>query len=305
METAPRRSRMRRERLGKRLELTQRDIAIFELLERYRYLPSSYIHAFVGGTSEKRFKERLGDLFHEGYLDRPERQWDMANCRHRPAIHEIGSGGRRVLREQGIAAEPITWLSASPHRQFAHSVFICECLASIELSTRERPSLRFISWPEILTKAPDETRRGALPFQFPATAASPAVIPDALFGIEYSLGAAKTYRFFALEADRGSMPIVRSDSAQTSFIAKVTAYRSIIAQKIHKTRLGVPTLLVLTVTTSESRASEMLKRLGAELGASPVFLFKSVAESDVAKSPSGLFEPWERAGYPRLQIDEP
>ena len=63
---------MRRFRTGKRIELTKRDIAIFRWLSRYRYLRSSYLHAFVGGKSETRFKERLGDLFHEG---RPGRIW--------------------------------------------------------------------------------------------------------------------------------------------------------------------------------------------------------------------------------------
>src|SRR5580692_9118008 len=72
-----RRSRMRRTRTGRRIELTPRDIEIFRVLARYRYLPSTYIYAFVGGASETRFKERLGDLFHEGYLDRPGRQWDF------------------------------------------------------------------------------------------------------------------------------------------------------------------------------------------------------------------------------------
>ncbi len=31
---------------------TERDIEIFKLLVRYRYLPSDYIHAFVGGKPE-------------------------------------------------------------------------------------------------------------------------------------------------------------------------------------------------------------------------------------------------------------
>jgi hypothetical protein len=97
MDTPTRRSRMRRTRTGKRIELTDRDLEIFRWLARYRYLPSTYIHAFVGGASETRFKERLGDLYHEGYLDRPRRQWEMANCRHRPVIHELDTGATRIL----------------------------------------------------------------------------------------------------------------------------------------------------------------------------------------------------------------
>src|SRR6266481_4369983 len=98
METQQRRSRMQRTRTGKRIELTTRDVEIFKLLCKYRYLRSTYIHAFVGGASETRFKERLGNLFHEGYLDRPTQQWDFANARHIPVVHESGRAGIQALR---------------------------------------------------------------------------------------------------------------------------------------------------------------------------------------------------------------
>src|SRR3984885_6638398 len=112
MEKQPRRSRMRRTRTGKRLELTERDIQIFQLLGKYRYLRSTYIHAFVGGASQTRFKERLGDLFHEGYLDRPDRQWGFAGARHMPVVHECGPGAEQALRASGMApAEANTFLA--------------------------------------------------------------------------------------------------------------------------------------------------------------------------------------------------
>ena len=99
-----RRSRMRRKRTGKRIELSERDIEIFRLLDRYRYLRSNFLYAFVGGASETRFKERLGDLYHEGgYIDRPRQQWQFANCRSMPIIYELGDAGARVLREHAGA----------------------------------------------------------------------------------------------------------------------------------------------------------------------------------------------------------
>jgi hypothetical protein len=61
--SAKRRSRMRRKSSGKRVELTARDIEIFKVLQRYRYLRSTYLYAFVGGKNETRFKERLGALY--------------------------------------------------------------------------------------------------------------------------------------------------------------------------------------------------------------------------------------------------
>jgi hypothetical protein len=305
MDTIVRRSRIRRTRTGKRIELTTRDLDIFRALARYRYLSSTYIHAFVGGASETRFKERLGDLFHEGYLDRPERQWEMAEYRHRPVIHELGAGARRILGEREIVEEPYTWFAASPHRQFAHSLMVCEILASIELGVRERPDLRFIAWPEILAKAPAGTRESPMPFRLPATTPSGWVVPDGLFGIEYAASDKKGYRFFALEADRSTMPVARSNPEQTSYLKKIAAYRDVISRQAHKTRWGLPNLLVLTVTSSESRAADIMQRIEGEPGGGPAFLFKAVDQSEL-RTPANqlIFNPWQRPGLPPLRIDE-
>ena len=103
METSKRRSRMRRVSAGKRIELTERDIELFKLLNRYRYLRSNFLYSFLGGNSETRFKERLGHLYHDGrYINRPAQQWQFANCRHMPLIYELDAKGEQVLRQQGL-----------------------------------------------------------------------------------------------------------------------------------------------------------------------------------------------------------
>src|SRR6185312_5424771 len=172
MQTQQRRSRMRRTRTGKRIELTTRDIEMFKLLDRYRYLRSTFIHAFVGGRSKTRCKERLGHLYHEGgYLDRPQQQWQFANSRHMPVVYDNAEGATRVLHECGVLNDGHETAhgcnGAGPHRQFPHALMICEILASIELSARADPNLRFISWREILAKAPEHTRRSPHPFRIP------------------------------------------------------------------------------------------------------------------------------------------
>src|ERR1700733_2948535 len=90
METSKRRSRMRRINSGKRVELTERDIELFKLLNRSHCLGSSFLYAFLRGRSETRFKERLGPLYHDGgYINRPVQQWQFANCRYMPVIYEL------------------------------------------------------------------------------------------------------------------------------------------------------------------------------------------------------------------------
>src|ERR1700737_637418 len=95
-----RRLRYHRKRTGKRITLSPRDREIFTLLYRYRYLRSTFIHAFVGGN-EKRLIERLGDLFHEGYLNRPPQQWQAFNARYTPAVYELDVLGDAALRIRG------------------------------------------------------------------------------------------------------------------------------------------------------------------------------------------------------------
>jgi hypothetical protein len=305
MQMPERRSRMRRTQTGKRLELSARDIEIFKLLARYRYLRSTYIHAFVGGVSEKRFKERIGDLFHEGYIDRPEQQWEFARAQYLPAVYENGAGATRALRELGITIDDArTFLATSAHRQFQHSLMTCEILASLDLGLRANPHLRFIPWPEILARAPETVRACGVPLRLPVPSDG-YLVPDGLFGLEYAHGDTKAYRFFALEADRGTMPVLRSTAGQTSYLRKVAAYREIIAHRVHKAQWGLPNLLVLTVTANESRVQEIIRRVQDGAGGGPAFLFKALGTPDLTTPKLQLlFEPWLRAGFPPLRIDE-
>ncbi|MGC9955086.1 MAG: replication-relaxation family protein [Rhizomicrobium sp.] len=295
---------MHRVRTGKRIALTPRDIEIFRALSRYRYLRSTYLHAFAGGRSATRFKERLGDLFHEGYLDRPSQQWQFADALHAPVIYELGEGAKHTLQERGGIEDAWTVLSQAAHRQFTHSVMICACLASIDLATKRKDSLRFIAWPEILARAPEATRMSPMAFRIPTSSLPVAVVPDGMFGLEYSRDDKKTYRFFALEADRGTMPVTRSNSQQTSYLGKLGAYQEVIARQAHKNYLGIPNLFVLTVTTDQSRLFAIMRRF-ADRGTNSTFLFKAADPATLGGPvPDLLMTPWERHGLPPLRIGE-
>ena len=148
METATatnkRRSRVRRQSASKAIVLSPRDVEIFKLLDRYRYLPSNFIHAFVSGNPI-RFKQRIGDLFHEGFLNRPYRQWQAMNARYRPAIYELDTKAREALIERGILHRHRVGHGSS----FAHEMMVCLVMASFELAARSDPGLRFISWRDL------------------------------------------------------------------------------------------------------------------------------------------------------------
>lgn len=323
METQKRRSRMRRQPTGRYLALTPRDLAIFELLERYRYLRSTYIHAFVGGASETRFKERLGDLYHEGgYLNRPGQQWETAHARYLPVVHENSERARDVLAAHGRlpgCCPHMPYGGTGAGKQFQHSLMICEVLASIELETKARADLRFVPWPEILAKAPEATASLRHPLLIPvpdlrsgssgsAGARDGHVIPDAVFGLEYGTGEKKAYRFFALEADRGTMPVVRGSSLQSSLLAKIRLYSGLMSSGGVRTHLGLPNLLVLVVTLSETRLRHIMSAMGEAMEGRQALLFKSIDALDEAGGRGRplrlLDQPWMRAGLLPLNISE-
>src|SRR5487761_441801 len=326
-----RRSRMARRGTDKRIALTSRDIEILRLLDRYRYLRSTHLHALAGGKSAKRFVERLGHLYHEcGYVNRPQQQWQAMNARYTPAVYELGEAGARVLEQRGLAGESASSLMRKGRngavRQYHHELMICDTVSSIEIGARADPSLRFISWQEILEspRMPAGTRRSANPLAVPVcvTYSCPKtsvgdrsdrpLIPDAVFGIEYASTGRKSYRFFALEADRNTEPVLRGTLHQTSYLRKMLQYREIAARKTYSAHLGLPNLLVLNVTTNERHARNLM-HLVDELSdgeGSTSLLFKtmpSLASVEKAPPPTPfiLTTPWQRAGHPEFYIDRP
>jgi hypothetical protein len=140
------------------------------------------------------------------------------------------------------------------------------------------------------------------PFRLPLPAGG-YLVPDGLFGLEYAHGASKAYRFFALEADRGTMPIGRSNPNQTSYLGKIAAYREIIAHRVHKAHLGLPNLLVLTLTTSEARVADIMGQTGNQATDGAAFLFKTANTSRLTMPALQLLTaPWPRVGFPPLCI---
>jgi len=334
-----RRIRGRRTPSGKRIVLTDRDVEIFKLLRRYRFLRSDTLWQLLssdtGGRSFKRFQDRLTSLFHEtntphgaAYLDWPVQQRKAHDARYTPSIYELSTAGEGVLEERGIQVQNVTDLAKSDRstvtREFAHMMMICDTLATIEIGTLNDPNVRFIAWPEILAKAPEETRKSDLPFALPVDIRNRFVgsrqdqqlqfrlIPDGLFGLEYQLPQSKkVYRFFALEAERTNR--IHSKSLKgSSYVKKILAYQYILQNRIFKSRLGLPNLLILTVTPNQARIksmSEALMDIYGPTGAAG-FLFRAIPVHGETSAfhtgfPDLYEEPWKRVGHDPFYIDRP
>jgi hypothetical protein len=295
---------------------TERDIEIFKLLVRFRYLPSDYIHAFVGGSA-KALTHRLNLLSRKPnlYLSRPHQQRQNADANHRPLIYQLDERGSRILRERGLPVLPKSY-----HHNFVHELMIAQVTASIELGTRENPNVRLITWPEILAneRTPQGARDAANPtairvsYSFRGESFTGDIIADARpFGLERMIDGKPSYLFFpGIEADCGSEPIDAADTERASIAKKFAAYIAVLEHGIHRSHFGFPNFFVPLITATTTRMGSMmavLDRLTAGHG-SKIFLFKTFPTlTSVERPPTAsghmLIEPWQRVGFPPLCLD--
>jgi protein involved in plasmid replication-relaxation len=295
---------------------TERDIEVFKLLVRYRYLPSDYIRAFVGGN-EKALSHRLNLLSRKPnlYLSRPHQQRQSADANYRRLIYELDDRGARVLRERGLS-----FLPKSYHHNFGHELMVAQITASIELGTRENANARLITWSEILgsKNTPQATRESAAPasirvsYTLHGETHTGNVIADARpFGLERLIDGQRTYLFFpGIEADCATEPLNTSDSERPSIVKKFAAYSAIAQQSIHRSHFGFPNFFVPFITTTDARMRSMMVLLDRLTGGqgSKMFLFKTFPSFTAPAQPAAptghmLTAPWHRVGFPSLCLD--
>jgi hypothetical protein len=127
-----------------------------------------------------------------------------------------------------------------------HALLVSDIMVSVEVACRNRNNIRLLSPDDLRIKNMRE------PFQWRVDIGQRqniGVIPDRVFGLDFN----GQQSWYCLEADRGTMPITRSNLNQTSFQRKLLAYEATWSQNLHRTRFGWQRFRVLTVTTSKQR----------------------------------------------------
>ncbi|MEJ0041006.1 MAG: hypothetical protein WDM81_01680 [Rhizomicrobium sp.] len=253
--------------------------------------------------SAKRFTERLGHLFHEGYIDRPAEQWLFADARHRPATYELRTRTRLALREAGLGACPRTYLSGA-HRQFQHSRLICEALASIELGplgharhavrAMGRDSSQGIGFGIVgyAVSHPNPVRERRDP-------------PTRFFGIEYAQSGAKSYRFSRSKWTGGRCRSLAPDARQSSYLAKLAAYQALLEPG--RIRHTSPFQTCSCSPSPKAGSAWTTSRIAFEPGLyGAVFLFRSLDALSLRTPCTALAaKPWARIGHSPLAIGVP
>ena len=80
------------------------------------------------------------------------------------------------------------------------------------------------------------------------------IIPDQYFGFGREEG--ERLRFF-LEADTGTMPVVRSSAKQSSLLQEIQIYMATLKDNDFKATFGIPTFTVILIVPSEERAKHL------------------------------------------------
>lgn len=260
-----RRRRDRRTSTGKRVTPQERDLLWFQKLHQHGPLSSTFLHAFSRDlrTSEKRARDRLTDLFNEDrtphggpYLDRPWQQFQTFDSRYNDLVYDLTPAAVTALKDAGRWSE----YAPKPAGPWRHRYMVAAITASIELSTLNAPDLGYIPQEAILSRAGAQLRY-PVPIANPLTGSVETIdlIPDALFGLEYRRDSQRLYRFFLVEADRGTEPATSARFNRKSYVRNFLQYQQYVGRGLYREHLRLTAgMMVLNITTSEQTTSKLM-----------------------------------------------
>jgi hypothetical protein len=266
------------------MQLEERDCQIIRLVHRHRFLRSDHIVSFMGG-SRQQILRRLKLLYHHGYLERPRAQIQYyERGGSRSIAYGLGNKGGAVLRQFGITVDSDSWNEKNHvigRVYLKHTLLVSDVMMAIELACWKRGDIRLLYEDELALPLERQPFGWRVKIQ---NGCKLGVVPDRVFALEYSDATGQTQRaYFFLEADRGTMPVMRHTLSQTSFYRKLLAYEATWTQKIHQRHLGIHRFRVLTVTTNNVRVNSLLEACSQLKRGHGLFLFadKTILSGDI------------------------
>ncbi|MDR3413266.1 MAG: replication-relaxation family protein [Formivibrio sp.] len=264
------------------MQLTKRDREIIKLVHRHQFLRSHQIIALIEGSQQQMLR-RLKLLYQHGYLERPRAQLEYyEKGGSRPIVYGLGNkGGKLLSQESGVAAARIESNRDTGRMYLEHAILVSDVMVSIELAGRKSGDVRLLYEDQLALQSQGNDFQWHVKVQDHGVTLG--VVPDRVFALEYKDHTGEVQRvYFFLEADRGTMPVVRSGLTQTSFYRKLLAYEATWTQKIHQRKLGIHRFRVLTVTTNAMRVKSLLEACSRLKRGHGLFLFadRSVLEKD-------------------------
>jgi hypothetical protein len=285
------------------IQLTDRDLAILRHVHKHRFLRSSHIVQLVGG-SQQAVVRRLQLLYHHDYLDRPREQIPFYTCPgSKPMVYGLGNAGADILAQHlDVPRGKVNWTAKNKAVGpifLEHTLLAADFMVALEAACRKSGRVRLIEAGEILEQAPEAARRRRNPFAWNVAfrhqdqMLTLGVIPDRMFGLHYlDKPEGKNKAYFFLEADRATMPVMRSNLRQTSLYRKILAYHETWKQGLPTRQYGFNNFRVLTVTSSAERVRNCIEATKQALAGEGSRLFLFTDKAALEGGDSVLHLPW-------------
>jgi hypothetical protein len=192
-------------------------------------------------------------------------------------VYALGHKGAMLLKHDSRTTLKNSTMRKVTRFFLEHALMISDFMVSLEIACRERSDIRLIPANEIFNKhltclcEHQRWKVGIGGVEF-------GVIPDQVFGLEFMNPSGKRdSALFFLEADRATMPVIRSSLEKSSFYRKLLTYEATWRQRVHRAHFGWNRFRVLTVTTQSERVRRLIEacqQLKTGLG---LFLFTDTA----------------------------
>jgi hypothetical protein len=312
-------------------EITARDEEILRIVARHRFVRSFHIIDLIAAadpaTSEQKITRRLQLLFHGDYLSRPKVQVDSyrAGAGSRPMVYILGNKGIDLLAAKyGFRRSSADWTTkarTATRGTIDHALEVTDFMVALALACSRHGGRAVMYFDEIMQElAPAEMRKNPKPYHWPVSvrpvpgrwqgreAKTHYAIPDKIFGIRnLELPEGQNRKFFFLEADRGTMPVVRPDPGldKSSLLRKLVLYGFTHLDGLHRQHYGLPHFRVLTVVPTRQRINTILaahKQHTAKLVPAGLCLFAD--RRGLLDGEEFFAYPWlDAAGQPHSLLD--
>ncbi len=216
-------------------------------------------------------------------------------------------GGALLARHHEIPRK--RYETGSPSRLYLeHALGLSDFMLHVERSCRRRKDVKLIYEHEILEHGSDELRKRhgwPVTIEWEGNDLEIWIVPDRLFGIQFlDKPKGKDTRYFAVEYDRGNMPVKRSNIYQSSYLKKLLAYDATYQEELYREHLGVDYFHVLNITTSEQRIDSLIDAFQEyDLAPASAFRFTSRLPKPSIGGFEDVFEiPWRNAAGKTVKL---
>ncbi len=250
--------------------------------------------AALDGGSEQTVSRELLALWENQYVERLLGQIDSRFLYKGslPIVYGLSRKGAQLLRKYGHhvgrrVLDGIDKERDAGWRFIEHRVEISDFIVKLELAVRARADIGILQRSEIVEVSPKTTRdrrvRLSAKVRTDHGMRVLSVDPDELFGLRFLATEEESY--FALERDRGEMPVERySRKDQTYFAKKMVIYYEANRAGEHLREFGIPNFRVATVTTTARRVEQMIEALKEMTGGRGSNMFLFIDDASLAQN---------------------